>query len=117
MAAGIFMRTVFPRGLTITLTAATAAWCLQKQTLADLRVLSLNGIASAGSLVRGTAMRLADIPSRSAHFGSNARGQKSQSLAQLSSAFEAIAGLQATSPSWTTWAGDFLQERHPGRAR
>jgi hypothetical protein len=40
-------------------------------------------------------MHLADIPSRSARFGSNARGPKSQSRAQSSSAFEAIAGFQA----------------------
>ena len=40
-------------------------------------------------------MRLADIPSRSARFGSNARGPKSQCRAQSSSASEAIAGFQA----------------------
>ena len=40
-------------------------------------------------------MRLADILSRSARFGSNARDPKSQSRAQSSSAFEAIAGFQA----------------------
>src|SRR5581483_1087664 len=73
------------------LTAATTA----RETLADLQVFSLNGLASAGSPVRGTAMRLADIPSRSARFGSNARGPKSQNPAQLWSAFEAIAGFRA----------------------
>ena len=40
-------------------------------------------------------MRLADIPSRSARFGSNARGRKNQSRAQSSSVCEAIAGFQA----------------------
>ena len=63
--------------------------------LADLRVSSLNGIASAASQVRSTSMRFADIRSRSARFGSNAQDPINQNPAQSSSAFEAIAGFRA----------------------
>jgi hypothetical protein len=61
----------------------------------DRQVFSSNGIAAAESLVRGSAMRLADIPSKRARFGSNARDPKSQNLAQWWSAFEVIAGFHA----------------------